>query len=99
VVKDGKNFHAIQPNTANDVLIGQGLYTEVFLGVLNGKICAVKKLYSVKEIQVQVSIISRMCNHGNVAQLFGYFLDGKIRVLAYEYAPRGSLYDILHGKE
>ncbi|KAG2605534.1 hypothetical protein PVAP13_4NG090700 [Panicum virgatum] len=86
-------------NFSNDVLIGQGLYTKIFLGVLNGKNCAVKKLDPVEEIQVQVSIISRMCNHGNVAQLLGYFLDGKIRVLAYEYAPRGSLYDILHGQK
>ncbi|KAG2610897.1 hypothetical protein PVAP13_4KG226900 [Panicum virgatum] len=50
-------------NFSNDVLIGQGLYTKIFLGVLNGKSCAVKKLDPVEEIQVEVSTISRMCNH------------------------------------
>jgi serine/threonine protein kinase len=38
-----------------------------------------------------------MCYHDNVVQFLGCFLEGGTRVLAYEYAPRGSLHDILHG--
>jgi pto-interacting protein 1 len=47
---------------------------------------------------LQVSAVSRM-KHENVVQLIGYCAQGNIRVLAYEYAPRGSLHDILHGKK
>jgi pto-interacting protein 1 len=37
--------------------------------------------------------------HENVVQLIGYCAEENIRVLAYEYAPRGSLHDILHGEK
>ncbi|KAJ9559457.1 hypothetical protein OSB04_014071 [Centaurea solstitialis] len=45
----------------------------------------------------QVSIVSRL-KHDNVVELLGYCVDGGFRVLAYEYAPNGSLHDTLHGK-
>ncbi|XP_066365007.1 uncharacterized protein [Miscanthus floridulus] len=45
------------------------------------------------------SKLTGMSQHDNVVQLLGYFVKEKTRVLAYEYAPRGSLYDILHGKK
>ncbi|KAG8378695.1 hypothetical protein BUALT_Bualt07G0012000 [Buddleja alternifolia] len=43
--------------------------------------------------------VSKMPNakHENVVELLGYCVDGGLRVLAYEYAPHGSLHDILHG--
>ncbi|XVF68336.1 hypothetical protein PTKIN_Ptkin10aG0196900 [Pterospermum kingtungense] len=40
--------------------------------------------------------ISRL-KHDNLVELEGYFVQGSVRVLAYEFAPMGSLYDILHG--
>lgn len=42
-------------------------------------------------------MVSRL-NHENVVGLQGYCVDGGIRILAYEYAPNGSLHDILHGE-
>lgn len=42
-------------------------------------------------------MVSRL-KHENVVELLGYCVDGGIRILAYEYAPNGSLHDILHGK-
>ena len=48
---------------------------------------------------LQVPAILGMSQHDNVVQLLGYFVKEETRVLAYEYAPRGSLYDILHGME
>lgn len=45
----------------------------------------------------QVSMVSRL-RQDNVVALLGYCVDGPLRVLAYEYAPNGSLHDILHGK-
>lgn len=35
--------------------------------------------------------------HPNFLQLLGYFVDERSRILAYEFAPNGSLHDILHG--
>ncbi|CAO2045325.1 unnamed protein product [Urochloa humidicola] len=81
------------------VLIGKTLYARVFIGVVNGQKSAVKMLEPNEEILVQVATISGMHKHGNVVQLLGYFIEGKTRVLAYEYSARGSLHDILHGKE
>ena len=42
-------------------------------------------------------MVSRLKNE-NVVELVGYCVDGSLRVLAYEYAPNGSLHDNLHGK-
>ncbi|XP_062209597.1 pto-interacting protein 1-like isoform X2 [Phragmites australis] len=93
----------ITKNFSSDALIGEGSYARVYLGVLkDGTESAVKKLDSSKqpdqEFLVQVSAVSRL-KHDNVLQLLGYCVGGNIRVLAYEYATRGSLHDILHGKK
>lgn len=32
-----------------------------------------------------------------MVELLGYYVDGGLCVLAYEYAPNGSLHDILRG--
>ncbi|CAE5959619.1 unnamed protein product [Arabidopsis arenosa] len=85
------------------VLIGEGSYDDqVFYGVLkSGKEAAIKKLYPTKhsdqEFLSQVSMVSRV-QHENVVALMGYCVDGPLRVLAYEYAPKGSLHDVLHGQ-
>ncbi|XP_062180628.1 uncharacterized protein LOC133885017 [Phragmites australis] len=90
----------ITRNFSHDVLIGEGSHTKVFFGVLkDGRKSAVKKLDSNEDILVQIPAISGMSKHENVIELLGYYFKEKIRVLAYEYAPRGSLHDILHGKK
>jgi pto-interacting protein 1 len=43
-------------------------------------------------------MVSRL-RQDNVVALLGYCVDGPLRVLAYEYAPNGSLHDILHGRK
>jgi len=93
----------ITKNFSSDALIGEGSYARVYFGVLkDGTKSAVKKLDSSKqpdqEFLVQVSAVSRL-KHENVVQLVGYCAEGITRVLAYEYATRGSLHDILHGKK
>jgi len=93
----------ITNNFSSDALIGEGSYARVYFGVLkDGTKSVVKKLDSSKqpdqEFLVQVSAVSRL-KHENVVQLVGYCNEGSTRVLAYEYATRGSLHDILHGKK
>ncbi|KAI3676659.1 hypothetical protein L1987_86271 [Smallanthus sonchifolius] len=82
--------------------IGEGLYGKVYVGVLrSGQAAAIKILYSMEQLDQefldQVSMFSRL-KHDNVVQMLGFCVDGRRRLLAYEYAPKGSLRDILHGK-
>ncbi|CAA2976234.1 PTI1-like tyrosine- kinase 3 isoform X2 [Olea europaea subsp. europaea] len=86
-------------------LIGEGSYGRVYFTQLNdGKEVAVKKLDvssepdSNVEFLSQVSMVSRL-KHENVVELFGYCVEGNLRVLAYEFATMGSLHDILHGRK
>ncbi|KAL6607885.1 hypothetical protein ACP70R_040948 [Stipagrostis hirtigluma subsp. patula] len=57
------------------------------------------KSWSGRPLVLQIPTISGTCNHDNVVQLLGYFVEGETHVLAYEYAAGGSLHDILHGKK
>ncbi|PKI76447.1 hypothetical protein CRG98_003167 [Punica granatum] len=43
-------------------------------------------------------MVSRL-KHENFVELVGYCVDGPQRILAFEYASKGSLHDILHGKK
>lgn len=93
----------ITDNFASKCLIGEGAYGRVYHGVLkSGRAVAIKKLDSSKqpdqEFLAQVSMVSRLKNE-NVVQLLGYCVDGGLRILAYEYAPNGSLHDMLHGRK
>ncbi|KAL8058499.1 hypothetical protein ABFX02_03G022600 [Erythranthe guttata] len=82
-------------------LLGGGSYGGLYRGVMKtGQAIAIKNLNSWyqpdQDFLAQVSLISSL-KHENVVELLGYCVDGGIRVLAYEFAPRGSLHDILHG--
>ncbi|KAI4978649.1 hypothetical protein ZWY2020_015402 [Hordeum vulgare] len=89
----------ITRNFSNDALIGADLYGQMFSGVLrNGHKSMIKKLRPGEEFILEVPVVSRFI-HENVLQLHGYCVEGDNYVLAYEYASRGSLHDILHGKK
>lgn len=45
---------------------------------------------------MQLSIVSRLKNE-YIVELLGYCLEENNRILIYEYAPMGSLHDVLHG--
>ncbi|KAK4801551.1 hypothetical protein SAY86_022038 [Trapa natans] len=93
---------AITDNFGSGNFVGEGSYGRVYCGVLSsGRTAAIKKLDSSKqpdqEFLSQVSMVSRL-KHENFVELVGYCVDGPFRLLAFEYASKGSLHDILHGK-
>ncbi|RAL44674.1 unnamed protein product [Cuscuta campestris] len=92
-------------NFGSKALIGEGSYGRVYFANLNnGQAVAVKKLDvssepdSNTEFLTQVSMVSKL-KHENLVELLGYFVEGNLRVLAYEFATMGSLHDILHGRK
>ncbi|CAN8280050.1 unnamed protein product [Cochlearia groenlandica] len=93
-------------NFGSKALIGEGSYGRAYYATLkDGKAVAVKKLdnnangsESNLVFLTQVSRVSKLKND-NFIQLFGYCVEGDLRVLAYEFAAMGSLHDILHGRK
>ncbi|KAL1542003.1 non-specific serine/threonine protein kinase [Salvia divinorum] len=74
----------------------------LFRGVLKtGEVAAIKRLkkkFSDQEFLEQVSKISGL-QHKNVVKPVGYCVNGDQQLLAFEFAPYGSLHDIFHGKK
>lgn len=92
-------------NFGSKSLIGEGSYGRAYYATLkDGKAVAVKKLDNAAEPEsnieflTQVSRVSKL-HHENFVQLFGYCVEGNLRILAYEFATMGSLHDILHGRK
>ncbi|KAL1334332.1 hypothetical protein HN51_063265 [Arachis hypogaea] len=94
---------SLTDNFGAKCFIGEGAYGKVYRATLkDGRDVVIKKLDSSRqpdqEFLAQVSIVSRL-KHENVVELVSYCVDGPLRALAYEYAPKGSLHDILHGRK
>ncbi|KAL6637017.1 hypothetical protein ACP70R_024589 [Stipagrostis hirtigluma subsp. patula] len=87
-------------------LVGEGSYGRVYRATLSsGETVAVKRFdngsasgQSEAEFCEQLSAVSRLkCEH--FTQLLGYCLELNNRIVLYQFATMGSLYDILHGKK
>ncbi|KAL3632400.1 hypothetical protein CASFOL_025384 [Castilleja foliolosa] len=99
-------------NFGTKALIGEGSYGRVFYAKLSsGQEAAIKKLDNTSpepdsDFTAQVdrfegktlSMVSRLKNEHFVG-LLGYCLEQNNRILAYEYATKGSLHDVLHGRK
>lgn len=83
-------------------MIGKGGSSQVYKGLLpDGKELAVKILKqsedALKEFALEIEIVTTL-NHKNIICLFGYCFDANELILVYDFIPRGSLEENLHGK-
>ncbi|XP_068664696.1 probable protein kinase At2g41970 [Aristolochia californica] len=91
-------------NFGPKALIGEGSYGRVFYAVFKtGEAAAIKKLDPSSQepdsdFAAQLSMLSRL-KHENFSELLGYCLEANNRILAYRFATKGSLHDVLHGRK
>ncbi|KAI3760548.1 hypothetical protein L1987_50944 [Smallanthus sonchifolius] len=92
-------------NFGSRALIGDGSYCQVYYGKLSDGQEAIIKMLDAgsspepdSDFTNQLSVVSRLKNEYFV-ELLGYCLEENNRILVYEYAPMGSLHDVLHGKK
>ncbi|CAO2169216.1 unnamed protein product [Urochloa humidicola] len=89
----------LMPILRSNNRIGEGGFGEVYKGLLGDEPVAVKKPKNVNladQFTNEVIIQSRVM-HKNIVKLVGCCLEVDIPILVYEYVPKGSLDDILHG--
>ncbi|KMZ70963.1 Protein kinase 1 [Zostera marina] len=99
------DLNKLTGNFGQKALAGEGSYGQVYKATLStGEEAAIKKLDlnvsqdSDAEFSSQLSSVSRLKNEYYV-QLLGYCLEANTRILVYEFATKGSLHDILHGRK
>ncbi|KAL8464700.1 hypothetical protein ACS0TY_034271 [Phlomoides rotata] len=97
------DLNDITNSFSSQCLIHHGVGRRVYHGVLKGgHVAAIKMIIDSCQTDAdfleQVSIVSNF-KHENVVQLLGYCVDGGKHFSAYEFAPNGSLHDILHGQQ
>ncbi|GJM96424.1 hypothetical protein PR202_ga13255 [Eleusine coracana subsp. coracana] len=99
-------LNRLTSNFGDRALVSEGSYGRVYRATLStGETVAVKRFdngsasgQSEPEFCEQLSVASRLkCDH--FTQLLGYCLELNNRIVVYQYATMGSLYDILHGKK
>ncbi|CAN8264473.1 unnamed protein product [Cochlearia groenlandica] len=92
---------SITSNLASDNLIGEGGNSYVYRGDLpDGRELAVKILKPcldvLKEFILEIEVITSV-HHKNIVSLFGFCFENNNLMLVYDYLPRGSLEENLHG--
>ncbi|XP_019172353.1 PREDICTED: protein kinase APK1B, chloroplastic-like [Ipomoea nil] len=92
-------------NFSKDCLLGSGAFGNVYQGMFDGEILAIKKAHSesymsTEEFINEVRLLARV-KHGNLVGLVGFCEEAGpkgSKILVYEYVPNGSLLDYIMGR-
>ncbi|CAN0914603.1 Cysteine-rich receptor-like protein kinase 8 [Linum grandiflorum] len=89
-------------NFSNANKLGQGGFGAVYKGKMSdGEEVAVKRQLTsssqgMEEVKTEVTLVAKL-EHTNLVRLLGFCIQGKERLLVYEYIPNGSLDQVLFG--
>ncbi|ONK75044.1 uncharacterized protein A4U43_C03F12740 [Asparagus officinalis] len=92
------DLNRLTSNFGEKALVGEGSFGRVFYALLPKKLDPNASQEHDSDFLTQLSMVSRL-NHDYFVRLLGYCLEENNRILVYEFATRGSLHDILHGKK
>ncbi|KAK7342839.1 hypothetical protein VNO80_25795 [Phaseolus coccineus] len=97
-----KELKVASDNFSQSNKIGQGGFGSVYKGLLkDGKLAAIKVLseestQGVKEFMTEINVISEI-EHENLVKLYGCCVEGKNRILVYNFLENNSLAQTLLG--
>ncbi|XP_058010446.1 proline-rich receptor-like protein kinase PERK15 [Hevea brasiliensis] len=82
---------------SNNLLLGEGGFSQVFKGTLDGEVVAIKMLKRKLENKLEEIEFLGFVRHRNIVKMIGYCSEGKNRFLVLEYVPNKTLAYHLHG--
>ncbi|VAI42421.1 unnamed protein product [Triticum turgidum subsp. durum] len=84
-------------------ILGHGGHGTVYKGIIKDitpvaiKRCALVDDRQKKEFGKEILILSQI-NHKNIVKLLGCCLEVEVPMLVYEFIPKGTFFDLIHGK-